>query len=306
MTAAHVACEPDPVLLLFMTRSCTFCDCRRVNRPSSERHAEVLTCTLQVPALPATLHELTLHEWGAEQPLQVAFLTRLQRLTLFGSAYRALDVPRTPALSPGSTAPAPPMLLPASLRVLDLRECFDVADALHALGHPQLRPPPGASLSLHTDNMRRLQWPVYMDASLQPRLDEGVHGARLPAGFAALQLCIPRIIVALYEPASAPQAPRNAPELLCRLFAAAPDSYSHFRVLMPAAGGLIVGGVSREIVRSAAYCQPPAVRGHVAEHFEDAEALAKRARWCVRRRGLRASTVTIDGDVCLAVYRTNV
>jgi len=75
-----------------------------------------------------------------------------------------------------------------------------------------------------------------------PRRGEGSRRAWLPAGFAALRLCIPRItITALYDPVSAPQALAGAPELLCRLFAATPDSYLKHRVFMPATGGLIVG-----------------------------------------------------------------
>ena len=75
-----------------------------------------MTSTPQMPALPATLRELTLHEWGAEHPLRVDSLTQLQRLTLFGSAYRGLVVSRAPADPVVAAAAAASMLLPASLR----------------------------------------------------------------------------------------------------------------------------------------------------------------------------------------------
>ena len=145
-----------------------------------------------------------------------------------------------------------------------------------------------------------------MDASPRPRPDEKFYGARLPAGFAALRLRIPRItVLALYSPESAPRPPPDGPELLCRLFNAAPDSYSQFRVFVAAAGGgLIVGGISLELVHGAAWYQPPAVRGDVEEAFKDAATLARCARWCARQLGLRAGAATIDGDHCVVISRS--
>ena len=254
----------------------------------------------QVPALPATLCELTLHGGASGLPFKIEHLTQLERLVLVGSAYLGLDVCKSPADSANTAAPL--QLLPASLRTLQLQQCSNAANALRVLSHPRLGPPPAAVLSLHTNDTTALQWPVYLDASPRPPPDDSDRGARLPAGFAALQLRIPRISLRVrYDLGSVPEAPPDASELLCRMFSAAPDSYLQFSVFVPA-GGLVVGA-SGELIRKTAYHQAPAVPGDTEQRFSNAEALAKRAWSCSRQLGLRSGTATIDGEECVVVSR---
>ena len=266
----------------------------------------------QVPVLPATLRELTLHSSAPEpgpltvgvpaQRLGIGHLTQLERLVLAGSAYRGLDAEGSHA-EPAVDDAAATSLLPASLRTLVLQDCSDDAAALRVLRHPRLRPPPGATLGLHGNERAPLHWRVYLDASPRPPPAGSDCGAWLPAGFAALRLRMPRVAFsAQYDLGSVPRAPPQAAELLCRLFGAAPESYSQFRVYVPPASGLIVG-VSGERIRKTANHEPPAVPGDAEERFKTAEALVKRAWCCACHLGLRACTARIDGDACAVMSR---
>ena len=269
----------------------------------------------QVPLLPATLRELTLHGGAAAwqplttvsapvQPLRVHHMTQLKRLVLIGSAYRCLDASGTPDGTAAVDAAQP--LLPASLRTLALQGCSDAADALRVLRCAQLRPPPGAALSLHTDDAtQELQWPVYLDDSPRPPPAEGDRGARLPAGFTALRLCIPRLSLKVrYDLGSVPEAPPDVAELLCRLLTNAPRSYSQMRVFMHGPGGIILG-VSGELIRETAYHTAPAVpEGDVERRLTSAQALATRIGRCACQLGLRADTATIDGERCVVMSRS--
>ena len=267
----------------------------------------------QVPELPTTLHELTMHgvaslspsptmSGARTQPLRVDHLTQLKRLVLTGSAYRGLDVtgrPADPADAEYSIIP----LLPSSLRMLALQDCSDAADALRVLRHPRLRPPPGATLSLHTTDSKTLIWPVYLDASPRPPPVEADRGARLPAGFAALRLHIPWVSFKVhYDLGWVPKAAPTAAELLCRLLYNSSDSYSQLRLIVPRLGGMTlhVGG---ELIRKTAYHAAPAVPGDVDWRFETAHAFANRARRWACQLGMRAGAATVDGEDCVAVSR---
>ena len=267
----------------------------------------------QVPELPTTLHELTMHGGASlspspmmsgarTQPLRVDHLTQLKRLVLTGSAYRGLDVTGRPA-DPADAEYSITPLLPASLRMLALQDCSDAADALRVLRHPRLRPPPGATLSLHATDSKNLQWPVYLDTSPRPLPVEADRGARLPAGFAALSLCIPQVLFNVhYDLGWVPIATPDAAELLCRLLVGAPRSYTQLRLFLPRAGGLTLH-VSGELIRKTACLTAPVVPGNVERRFETAHALANRARRWACQLGLRAGTAMIDGEDCVAVSR---
>ncbi len=96
-----------------------------------------------------------------------------------------------------------------------------------------------------------------------------------------------------------PDAPPDAAEILCRLFAAAPPSYRQFRVFVPPGG--IIAGVRGSLERRPVTHTPPVLPGDADERFRTAEALALRMRQ--RRLGLCVGTATIDGEDCVVSQR---
>ena len=247
--------------------------------------------------LPATLVELTLHDGAAEQPLRVGHLTQLTLLTLIGTAYLTLVSIQQAGVPPD----APPTVasLPKTLRTLGLRDCHFPRKALDVVGdlHRQLAisiP----MLELQFDAEVVPQWLVYQDTT--PRMHRPSHGARLPAGFSALRLRGPRVdLEVMFDLGSVPDAPPDAAEMLCRLFAAAPRSYRQFYSFV-APGGLIAS-IRGSLERIPIMHTCPVLPGDADERFKSAEALTMRMRQCPL--GLLITTATIDGEECVVSQR---